>query len=136
MIDPQALIQARQFGEVRYAVVSECSGDMSRVLAKLGLKSEPEALVEHDRESAYLILRELLWKDMAYEGECMPEQQAESFAQQILQQHVAEGSRYFSNGNWAKRESWNPLTESTFDAGLLISNPTGQYFCIWFQDED
>lgn len=136
MLDPHSLIQARQFGEVRYAVVSESTGEMSRVLAKLGLKPEPEALVEHDRESAYLILRDLLWKDMAYEGECMPIAQAESLAQQILQEHSVEGSRYFSNGNWPKREGWNPLTESTFDAGILVSQPPGRYFCIWFQDED
>lgn len=136
MIDPHALIQARQFGEVRYAVVSEATGEMARVLAKSGLRPEPDALVEHDRDSAYLILRELLWKDMAHESECMPVDQAESLAHQVLQQHTVEGSRYFSNGNWAKRESWNPLAESAFDAGLLISSPTGQYFCIWFQDED
>lgn len=80
MIDPYTLIHARQFGEIRYAVVSECTGEMSRVLAKLGLKPEPEALIEHERESAYLILRDLLWKDMAYEGECMPQVQADPWA--------------------------------------------------------
>ncbi len=136
MIDPHNLIQARQFGEVRYAVVSESTGDISRVLGKLGLKPEPEALIEHEREVAYLILRDLLWKDMAYEGECMPQEQAASLAQQIFQEHSVPGSRYFSNGNWVARASWNPLTDSTFDSGILISNPAGQYFCIWFQDED
>jgi hypothetical protein len=74
---------------------------------------------------------------MAYEGECMPKHQAESMAQQILTQHEGPGSRYFSNGNVAKGESWNPLTESTFDAGLVVTNAVAQdHFCIWFQDED
>ena len=136
MIDPLKIIQARKYGEVRYAVISDVSGKMNQVLKKFGLEPDADALIEHDRNSASLILRALLWKDMAYDDECMPVTQAEYFAEQVLLQFSEPASRYFSNGNWANKESWNPLTESTFDGGIIISNPTGQYFCIWFQDED
>jgi len=136
MNDPRSIIEARKFGEIRYAVVSEGTGDMSRVLGKLGLTADAALLVEHDKKSAFCILRELLWKDMAYESECMPKSQAEEIASYVLQQHSIPESKYFSNGDWSKRESWNPLTESTFDAGLVVTGGNGTYFCIWFQDED
>ena len=136
MNDPRSIIEARKYGEIRYAVASEITSDMSRVLGKFGLTPDASLLVQHNRESAFAILRELLWKDMAYEGECMPESQAEEIANHLLQQHSIPERKFFSNGDWSKRESWNPLTESTFDAGLIVTGSYGTYFCIWFQDED
>jgi hypothetical protein len=85
---------------------------------------------------ALSILAALLWKDMAYEIECMSEAEAEEMAKVIISQNESAESKYFSNGNWAKRESWSPLTNSTFDAGLIVSGFNHRYFCIWFQDED
>ena len=123
-------------GEVRYAVLRDISNDLSQVLGRFGLSPDAAALVEHDRAAALAILAELLWKDMAYESECMPRARAEAWAEQVFAEHAAEGSRFYSNGNWARRESWNPLTTSTFDAGVIIAGPDGAYFCLWFQDED
>ena len=137
MINPRALIVARNCGEIRYSVASEHTANLSRLLGKFGLTPDESLLVEHDRDSALQILITLLWKDMAYEGECMPRNEAELLAQQILAEHENPGCRYFSNGNVANGESWNPLTESTFDAGLVIASTQGHnHFCIWFQDED
>lgn len=137
MIDPRALIAARRFGEIRYSVVCESTGSLSRLLGKFGLTPDESLLVEHDRDTALQILITLLWKDMAYESECIPRGEAESMAQQILAEHESPGCRYFSNGNLAKGKSWNPLTESTFDSGLIITNSASlNHFCIWFQDED
>ncbi|OQX18127.1 MAG: hypothetical protein BWK76_08370 [Desulfobulbaceae bacterium A2] len=137
MIDPRALIAARSVGEIRYAVAYESTSDLSRVLSEFGLLPDKSLLVEHDRDSSHAILTTLLWKDMAYEDECMPRHQAESLAQQILDEHALPGAKYFSNCNVAKEKNWNPLTESTFDAGLVIINEVSHiHFCIWFQDED
>lgn len=136
MIDPYALLSSRRYGEVRYTLATERSGDMGNVLIKLGLKPEPKSLVEHDRDSALAILHALLWKDMAYEDECMPEERADSLAKAFFEQHSSQGCQYFSNGNWSAREGWNPLTDSTFDAGIIIKSPTKLYVCVWFQDED
>jgi hypothetical protein len=66
----------------------------------------------------------------------MPHEQAVSIAQSIFDQYSESTSRYYSNGNWALRESWNPLTEATFDAGIIITGVDKKYFCIWFEDED
>jgi hypothetical protein len=136
MIDPRKLIAARRFGNVHYALVSDHSADLSQVLAKFGLTPDASLLVEHDRETALAILTELLWKDMAYEEECMPRAQAGEYALEWLIEHEDAESKYYSNGNFAKRESWNPFTESTFDAGLIVTGTAGQYSCLWFQDED
>ncbi len=136
MVDPRDLIAERCSGEVRYAVLSDASGDLSQVLGRFGLSPDASALIEHDRATALAILVELLWKDMAYECECMPRGRAEAWAEQVFAEHAAAASRFYSNGNWARRESWNPLTPSTFDAGVIITGPDGTYFCLWFQDED
>lgn len=136
MNDPRSIIAVRKYGEIRYSVASECTGSMSRVLGKFGLTPDASLLVEHDKESAFAILRELLWKDMAYEDECMPKSQAEEITHSLFQEFSTPQSKYYSNGDWSKRESWNPMTESTFDAGLIVSDGNGSYFCIWFQDED
>ncbi len=136
MADLRALIEARDRGEVRAALVSEMTGDLTRVLSKCGLRPEPSLLIEHGHESALAILTELLWKDMAYETECMPKKQAESIAQSLFGKYSDSNSRFYSNGNWALRESWNPLTDATFDAGLIIASSNKNYFCIWFEDED
>ncbi len=137
MIGPRALIAARHAGEIRYAVASEPSDDLSRLLGKFGLSPDASLLAEHNQDAALDILIALLWKDMAYEGECMPRHEAESLAHQVFSEHVRPGCRYFSNGNVTKGGSWNPLTESTFDAGLIITDPASHiHLCIWFQDED
>jgi hypothetical protein len=155
MMDPQSIIEARHAGEVRYVVLSDFSDDMDRVLSRFGLVADGTLLVEYNRETALSILTELLWRDMAYRMECMSEPEARKIAQEIISQNEYAGSKYYSNGNWAKRESWNPLTDSTldarrviesrswnpltdstFDGGLIITGPNHRYFCLWFQDED
>lgn len=136
MIDPQKIIEARDAGEVKYVVISDYSNDMNRVLSRFGLIADSSLLVEHDRKTALSILAALLWKDMAYENACMSETEAKNMAEEIISQNEDAESKYYSNGNWAKRDNWNPLTESTFDAGLIITGDSHRYFCIWFQDED
>ena len=136
MNDPRSIIRARPNGEIRYAVVVESRNDMARVLGKFGLTPDPSLLIEHDRETAFAILRALLWKDMAFESECMPLSQAEEIARNLLQQHSAPESKFYSNGDWSKGEGWSPLTNSTFDSGLIVARGDGTYFCVWFEDED
>jgi hypothetical protein len=135
-LDAHQLIAARQCGEIRYAVVSDTSMEMSRVMAKFGLRADATLLVEHDAETAHGILGTLLWKDMAYGTECMPRERADQLAREVLAGHTSAKSRFYSNGDWTKSQSWNPLTEATFDAGLIVNCGDHRYFCIWFEDED
>jgi hypothetical protein len=136
MVDLNAVVVARKYGEVRYGVVSERTGDLSRVLGKFGLTPDASLLVEVDRETASDILQDLLWKDMAYDAECMHESEAGEMASALLRRYGESTSRFFSNRNRPRAASWNPLTEATFDGGLLITGDNGIYRCIWFEDED
>jgi hypothetical protein len=136
MINPTEIIKARGAGEIRYSVLTDYSGDLNSVLAKFGLVSNQSLLVEHDRSSAVAILTVLLEKDMAYDGQLMSTDRAVALAEEIVKSHETQASKFYSNGNWAKKESWNPFTDSTFDAGLIITTDDHRYFCIWFQDED
>ena len=136
MIDPQKIIAARGAGEVKYLIISDYSNDINRVLFRFGLFADSSLLFEHSREAALSILTALLWKEMAYDNACMSEAEAKEMAEEIISQNESEESKYYSNGNGIKRESWNPLTDATFDAGLIITGCNHIHFCIWFQDED
>jgi len=136
VIDPSDVIAARHAGEIRYAVASEYSGDLDRVLAKFGLLPDKSMLIEIDRSCAVAVLGALLEKDMAYGSSLMSPEAASSMAERILASREVPASKYFSNANWPKEKEWNSLTESTFDSGLLVTIGANQYFCIWFEDED
>jgi len=137
MLDPLALIAARHAGEIRYAVVNEDTGNLGRLLAKFGLRQDESALVEHEWPVALDILTLLLWKDLAYGRECMPRETALTWARQLLAAHAQPGARFYSNGNVVRGDRWHPLTDATFDAGLVIVNPSAAvHCCVWFEDED
>lgn len=135
MFDARAILKSRRYGIVRIATVSGRSLQLPGALAAFGLRAKPESLVEHDRAAAQAIVRQLLWKDMAYDGECMPLEQATSYAASFFAE-LGPDARFYSNGNVVANESWNPLTDSTFDAGIVCAEPEGLYTCAWFQDED
>ncbi len=64
--------------------------------AKFGLTPNSSFLVEHNRETALAILTELLWKDMAYESECMPKTHAIEFAEELLADYEKNRDQVFS----------------------------------------
>lgn len=130
------IIELRKFGCIRYSVVSDYSGDLNKVLLKFGLIPDCKLLEEYDRKNALAILSVLLWKDMAFNSECMPETTARDFAYQIISEYETNDCKFFSNGNWVEKQGWNPMTESTFDAGIIITRQDNVYFCIWIEDED
>lgn len=137
MIDPHALIASRKFGALRYAVLSESTHDMARVLARFGLRPEPLLLFEQSRETATEMLVELLWKDLVgHDIEWMSRAGATSLAGTIITEHAFEESKFFSNRKWPMDGDWNGFTESTFDSGLIITGKNGAYFCFWVEDED
>ncbi|WP_167046504.1 hypothetical protein [Burkholderia sp. Ax-1724] len=94
------------------------------------------ALVAQDRANAIAILTHLLWKGQAYDYECMDSRKAAELAERIISENESTDSRYFSNRTSALSNSWNGLTDSTFDSGIVVSSEDGQYFCIWLEDED
>jgi hypothetical protein len=95
-----------------------------------------------DKGKAKIILTILLHKDMAYDSEMMSLEEAEELAERFLS-YFSDTARYYSNSEWKKKEStgthhlnsWDPLTDATFDSGLIIIDEK-QIGITWFEDED
>ena len=106
------------------------------------LKTEGEKLLEIRRDEAVRVLVCWLHRDAAYQTELMPEQYALELAVSFIDEYSDDTSRFFTNGRWhdsTRPQSWQPLTESVFDGGLLIESGRGndtQHTCLWFEDED
>jgi hypothetical protein len=135
-MNPRALLQARRFGSFRYATLFDSTNNLTQVLLGFGLTAEPLLLVEVDVASAVEIVSSLLWKDMVHGIENMPHEQAMRWAREIIEENSSESATYYSNKADSGANSWNPLTNSTFDSGIIIRNQDGLNFCLWFEEED
>lgn len=106
------------------------------------LKPEAEKLLEIGPAEAVRVLVCWLHRDAAYQSELMLLEQARSLAESFVREYSDKTSRFFTNGRWddtTRPQSWQPLTESVFDGGLLIESGRGndvQHTCLWFEDED
>jgi hypothetical protein len=130
------ILAARGPTMVRISSILDYSNDLSVVLSKFGLIQDETLLVTQDRAGSIAILTKLLWKEQAYNCERMDGSEAQRLAEKIIAENESKDSRYFSNKESSLSDAWNPLTDSTFDSGVLISSGDGRYFCIWFEDED
>lgn len=134
--------KARKCGHVRFHRIYEYPVDLNRILTMCYLKPEAERLLEIGRDEAVRVLVCWLHRDAAYQTELMPVEQAQRFAERFVREYSDETSRFFTNGRWddsTRPQSWQPLTESIFDGGLLIESGRGndtQHTCLWFEDED
>lgn len=145
MIDASYLNDRRGWGVVRYETFGDPAAGLDAALARFGLKPDAALLVEIDGAEAAALLADLLCKDMAYGVTGMSEEDAHALARQILGEHAYPECRYYTNRTPAKSiggarpfnmASWNPMTDATFDAGIVITAPGGSYACVWFEDED
>jgi len=92
------------------------------------------------------ILTTLLHKDLAYGVELMPLDKAGLFTDRFFSLFSSQ-ALYFSNSVWNENEytpdkafefglsSWAPLTELTFDSGIVICD-NSKIGIIWFSDDD
>lgn len=133
-----ALLQeAVNRGEVEYFAPKKYDGGLVAALVAFGLRPQPDNLREVTHAEAVKILSALLNKGMAYGEERIPELEAQTLSCELLSPQGGDAKTIYSNGNWAaKHEGWNPMTDSTFDSGLIIQSQTEEYACLWFRDED
>lgn len=131
----------RRFGITRCASARVFDRGLKDVLALFGLMPLEEALIEVSAERAGAILAALLWKDLAYNYEVMPEARARELADEFLREH-ATGTRFFANADWAavlrdrpQAFAFTGLTSSTFDGGVIALGD-GLAACVWVEDED
>ena len=84
---------------------------------------------------------------MAYDSLCIPLHEARQLAQQFLGVFPPEETRFFTNSDFEesvelygghpllKISSWNSITHSTFETGVIALSPATQGI-FWFEDED
>lgn len=136
MLDIHALLDARQASRLRHVLLSTDDDDLDRVLVQCGLQPRGAGLVELDRAAACGVLAEVLWKHLAYGTECMPQAQAAAWARAFVDSGSDTNSRCYANTDGRLPQQWTPLTDATFDAGLLIRLRPGRWACLWVEDED
>ena len=131
----------RRYGITRCVSARVFDRDLKDILALFGLMPLEQALLEIPAERAGAILVALLWKDLAYNYEVMPEARARGLADEFLREHAAS-TRFFANADWAavlrerpKAFPFTGLTSSTFDGGVIALGG-GLASCVWVEDED
>jgi hypothetical protein len=109
----------------------------------LGLRRLGSAWRTISREEARAALAAVLTHDMAYEGECMSPSVAASFVEEFLV-GFDSGAVFLTNGEFPPfsptkpagwRGSWTPLTEATFDTGVVAVD-AARAGLLWVEDED
>jgi hypothetical protein len=151
----QAIRDARIYG-VAYLAVYEIPAHSKWELSVFDKLSIPEISAEEFIESlieignsklASSILTSLLHKDLAYDAEITPLEQADLLANAFIS-NFSNKAMYFSNSTWNKNEykesnrnhelglsSWTSFTEATFDSGIIIHD-NSRIGIAWFADED
>ncbi len=93
-------------------------------------------------DAARAILTFLLYRDMAYDVEIMPEQDAAALAEELFAGFAPDVS-CLTNAAWDRDRrhgelclsNWQPYTAATFDAGVVLHD-AHSVAVVWFEDED
>lgn len=134
------IISARKCGRFEINATTVDGRSIDKIMESLGLQPLPDRLQEIDASKACEILKTILWKDLAFHSELIPEHQAAERASYLEKQFSAADTKYFTNGEWGNFHNKNgaafcSLKQSTFDAGVLFIGE-GYAVSIWVQDED
>jgi hypothetical protein len=136
---------ARTCGVVRCGLSARTIPTISELARECGLKADPACYKEIDKSAARRLIQLVLHEDLAYRSQIMPADRAAKFADSFLRQ-FGTGVRYFTNGlfheGWHRLSgtvvagpSWDPVTEATFDTGVLVVGEL-RSGCLWVEDED
>ena len=96
-----------------------------------------DVLDEISPQRAETLLAAALGRDLAYRVAVMPVDVAAELARQLVEV-LEPGARWWTNGDVADRgnfAAWNPLTEATFDSGVIGISET-RTLIAWVMDED
>jgi hypothetical protein len=146
----EAIARQRKYGHPTCAVDERtATGDprsyhavLDEFVATFGFKGLGDAWIEVSSQAATKLVREILLKDLAYRVAMMSEDEAALLAKRFFA--LFDGSvRCFTNGNLVVQDadptevpgSWNPITEATFDAGVVCLGSC-RIGILWVEDED
>lgn len=111
---------------------------LDRYVRGLGYKELGERWIEIDKIYAMEILTFILTRDLAYNGRVMKDSKAREIVYSFINL-FGNKIRFFTNSSYNleeyRLESWNEITEATFDSGIIAidNNYIG---IIWMMDED
>jgi hypothetical protein len=132
----------RRYGLMHAVIEARDTRPVTELLPLFGLSSQTQALLRVSETLALQIARSILHKDIAYHTEIMPLPRADELARKFLASFRGPPVDYFSNGSFTHHDdgsvtlsSWSPLTEATFDTGIIVLD-AGHVGCLWVEDED
>jgi hypothetical protein len=112
--------------------------DFDDVARTAGVEPLEERWNEVDQKTAARFLSALLHRNLAYHVDVMPEHRAQWLAEQFIAAFGKYNSRFATNSLDTPGQApfaWNPATEYTFDAGLVVIGEKGSGL-YWLADED
>lgn len=130
----------RKRSGLRIHVMRSMQAKLQHVIGFFGFTGKAENLLVLTPEQAINALTQLLYKDMAYDSELMPEAEAAALARELITQLADADAIIYTSGEWRDEEGGelifcSPFTNATFDAGFLVRNKV-ETIAIWFEDED
>lgn len=131
------IIAERTWGAVRCGRSAQFSPSVPQLAREFGLLDEPHCYREITEASARRLVHLVLHRDLAYHEEAMPDSRAAELADRFFAP-FGPLARYFTNGTFhenPRQARWKPVTDSTFDTGVLVIAPTCSW-CLWVEDED
>lgn len=107
------------------------------LLVEWGFVHSTALLYPISRENAAVAIAHLVAYDQAYELPTGAFAIADDCGAQFVGLFPSE-ARFFTNSpnpSDSSAHSWNPITRSTFDCGVIAISPT-RVGVVWFEDED
>jgi hypothetical protein len=126
------IIRVRDCGVVHCGVSVVRHADILQLAEEFGLHGKREAFSEITATAARALIEQVLSRDLAYRAAVMSAERAAELAERFLPQ-FGDRAKYFSNGSC--HGGWIPVTDATFDTGVLIIG-TDCSGCLWVEDED
>ncbi len=145
----EAVTRQRKYGHATCAVrdrtavdPGDCHTVLDEFVGSFEFKGLSDGWIQVSIQSAKVIVREVLLKDLAYRVTMMSEDEAALLTDRFFA--LFDGPvRCFTNGNLVVQDadptevpgSWNPITEATFDAGVVCLG-NSRIGILWVEDED
>lgn len=128
-----AITSKRNFGVIRCGYLPDAA-DLQGVASFFSLSQDSSNYRQIAKSEALKILTRVLHRDMAYESEIMPIQSAAELSTLFLKNFEEKSATFFTNID-NSTGAWNPVTQATFDAGIIAISQT-ESACLWIEDED
>lgn len=131
------ILSDRDVGYMRVEILRRHGETLEMLLKNFRLSPTLNGLQKVDRQRATEAVEILLWKSLAYGLEMLPRDVAKTRAIAFMDQLGNFATEIYSNSDWDGEElsGWNPMTNATFDKGLLFISDT-LAVCLWVEEED